>query len=125
MATSRAAAFGDLDGDGAIDVLVVNRDAPVSLLMNRRGADGAWIMFRVIDEHGADALGAQVRMRVGNRTITRDVRTAYSYLAANDPRVHVGLGPASGVTDVEVRWPDGTVQSFGDRAAGAVHELRR
>ena len=53
------------------------------------------------------------------------MRSAYSYCAANDPRVHIGLGDASGVTNVTVRWADGTVESFGDREAGAVVTLAR
>ena len=53
---------------------------------------GHWMMFRVLEEHGRDALGAEVTMTVGSRTIRRDVRAASSYLASNDPRVHVGLG---------------------------------
>ena len=55
----------------------------------------------------------------------REVRTAYSYLAASDPRVHVGLGRAGGVSEVEVRWPDGQRESFGDFDAGQRVELRR
>jgi hypothetical protein len=95
--TSRAAAFGDVDNDGAVDVLVVNKDAPASLLRNVAGGRGHWIMFRVLDERGRDAFGATVSVTLGDRRISRDVRTAYSYCAANDPRVHVGLGSATGV----------------------------
>ncbi|MCZ6596728.1 MAG: VCBS repeat-containing protein, partial [Planctomycetota bacterium] len=84
--TSRAAAFGDVDGDGAIDVLVVNRDAPAYLLRNAVADRGHGIIFRVLDERGSDALGATLTLKAGERTITRDVRSAYSYLASNDPR---------------------------------------
>jgi hypothetical protein len=126
VATSRAAAFGDVDGDGAVDVLVVNRDGPAHLLRNVRGDRGHWIMLRLIDEHGRDAIGATVTMRLGAaRRITRDVRTAFSYCAASDPRIHVGLGTHQGVSDVSVRWPDGAVEAFGDLAGDAVRTLRR
>lgn len=111
--TSRAAAFGDIDNDGGIDIVVVNRDGPAYLLRNIIADRGLWIMFRVIDEHGRDAIGATVSLTIGDRTITRDVRTAYSYCAANDPRIHVGLGQATTVQDVTVRWVDGTLQQFG------------
>jgi hypothetical protein len=123
--TSRAAAFGDVDNDGGIDVLVANRDAPPCLLRNVAPGRGNWIMLRVLDEHGRDALGATVTMRAGDRTITADVRSAASYCAANDPRIHAGLGPETRLTAVSVRWPDGTRESFGDLPAGAVHTLRR
>ena len=125
MGVSRAAAFGDIDNDGAVDVLVVNRDGTPYLLHNRAGRGGHWIMFRVLDERGSDAIGATITMVVGDRSVIRDVRTAYSYLAANDPRVHVGLGEAGGVTDVVVRWVGGVRESFGSLPADAVHTLRR
>lgn len=125
-ATSRAAAFGDLDGDGALDVVVVNRDAPAYLLLNRVPTRGPWIAFRVREKNGRDALGARVRLVVGERTILRVVRSAYSYCAASSPLVHIGLGSTSAVGALEVTWADGTQQSFpAGLAPGRVHELVR
>jgi hypothetical protein len=82
-------------------------------------------MFRVVDEHGRDALGAELTMTVGSRAIRQDVRAAYSYLASNDPRVHVGLGTETAVRDVRVRWPDGKSERFGDAAGDKIVVLRR
>jgi hypothetical protein len=64
-------------------------------------------------------------MTVGSRSIRRDVRAAYSYLASNDPRVHVGLGKETQVRGVTVRWPDGSTERFGDFAADKIVQLRR
>jgi hypothetical protein len=125
VATSRAAAFGDIDNDGGVDVLVVNRDGPAHLLRNRVIGRGHWIGFRVVDEHGRDALGADVRLSVGGRRVRRTVRAAFSYLASNDPRVHVGLGRETRVTGVTVRWPDGKSEDFGDFEADRWLTLRR
>ncbi|MCA1560547.1 MAG: CRTAC1 family protein [Acidobacteria bacterium] len=125
IATSRAAAFGDLDDDGGVDVLVVNRDAPVHVLRNVVPSRGHWIGFRVLEEHQRDALGAEVTLNVGGRRVRRTVQAAYSYLASNDPRVHVGLGDAAGVAAVTVRWADGTRELFGDFASGRYEVLRR
>jgi hypothetical protein len=125
VASSRAAAFGDIDNDGGIDVVVVNRDSRPFLLHNVVKARGHWTMLRVLEEHGRDALGAEVTMKVGSRTIRRDVRAALSYLASNDPRVHVGLGQESVARSVTVRWPDGTRESFGDVPADRITILRR
>jgi hypothetical protein len=125
VATSRGAAFGDVDGDGALDVLVVNRDAPAHLLRNVHPARGAWTALRVLDERGADALGAVVTARVGERSLTRVVRSAASYCSASDARVHLGLGGAEQLAGVTVRWPDGARERFGDLSAGTVHVLRR
>lgn len=123
--TSRGAAFGDLDGDGAIDVVVVNRDAPVSLLRNVAPERGHWLMLRVLERSGRHALGATVLLTVGDRIIRRDVLPTYSYCASNDPRVHVGLGASSRVEAIEVRWADGARDRFPGAAADQVVELQR
>jgi hypothetical protein len=125
VGTSRAAAFGDLDNDGGIDILVMNRDARPYLLHNVVRTRGHWLLFRVVDEHGRDALGAELTLAIGSRSIRRDVRAAYSYLASNDPRVHVGLGKETGVRDVTVAWPDGVRERFGEFAADQIVVLRR
>ncbi|MFT7463398.1 MAG: hypothetical protein ACI9EF_001742 [Pseudohongiellaceae bacterium] len=139
--TGRAAAFGDLDNDGAMDIVVINKDGPARLLRNISGLAGSggaeqsgagtlpvnhWLVFRVIDAHGRDAYGATVSCSVGARTMTRDVRAAYSYLASNDPRVHFGLGAiAQEEATVTVTWVDGTLDHFGTRTLDGYHILRR
>ncbi len=125
VATSRAAAFGDVDGDGAVDILIVNRDGPAHLLMNRVPKRGNWIRFRVVNEHGSDALGALVTIDIGERTLTRRVRSDTSYCAANDPRVHLGLGSRTSVDDIVVRWLDGSEEVFGPFEAGRDWRLER
>jgi hypothetical protein len=125
VGTSRGAAFGDIDNDGGVDIVVANRDAGPYVLHNVAKARGHWVMFRVVDAHGRDALGAELTMAVGSRSIRRDVRAAYSYLASNDPRVHVGLGQEIAVRGVTVRWPDGAQERFGDFDAGKIVVLRR
>ncbi len=123
--TSRGVAVGDVDDDGGQDLLVVNRDGAAYLLMNRAPNRGNWARFRVLGPRGSPALGATVSAEVGTRRHYRDVQVAASYLAANDPRVHFGLGAETTLRDVRVRWPDGPEEQFGDFAAGAVHTLRR
>lgn len=125
VATSRAAAFGDVDNDGGLDILVANRDAAPHLLRNVVPNRGRWLLLRVLDRHGRDALGATLMIAVGGKQVRRDVRTGYSYLAASDPRVHVGLGSAASVDAVSVRWPDGTRERFGPFQASRIVELRQ
>jgi hypothetical protein len=124
VATSRAAAFGDIDTDGGVDIVVVNRDSRPFVLHNIVKPRGHWVMFRLLD-HGRDAIGAEVTMAVGSRTIRRDVRAAYSYLASNDPRVHVGLGSETVVRNVTIRWADGMRETFGDVGADRIVTLAR
>ena len=118
VATSRAAAFGDVNGDGGVDVLIVNRDGEAHLLINRVAERGNWLSLRVLDDHGRDALGARLRWSQSGRELTRVVRSAYSYCAANDAAVHVGLGSESQIDEVEVLWPDGSRETFGPLTAG-------
>lgn len=94
-------------------------------MRNVVGDRNNWIMLRVVDASGRNAVGATVQMSVGERRIVRAMSTAYSYLASNDPRVHVGLGSHETVGEVTVRWIDGTVESFGDLNANQMITLRR
>jgi len=123
-ASSRAAAFGDIDNDGGVDIVVVNRDHAPYVLRNVAPSRGRWVAFRVLEPNGRDSLGAEITLSVGDRTITRTVRTAFSYLASNDPRVHVGLGTQTKAVNVRVRWPGGAVERFGDIPAGQIVTLR-
>ncbi|MFT5048808.1 MAG: hypothetical protein ACI8QZ_000195 [Chlamydiales bacterium] len=125
VASSRAAIFGDIDNDGAIDIVVVNQNKLPTVLMNRCGDGGHWVTFRVVNRHGSDALGAQVRIRIGEQWIVRDIQPAYSFLASNDPRAHFGLGERTAIDEVVVVWPDGERESVGTFAADAMHEIRR
>ena len=122
--TSRAVASGDIDDDGGIDLVVINRDAPAYVLMNRADR-GNWARFRVRTTHGRDAHGATVSATVGGRRLSREVQPSASYLASNDPRVHFGLGAEARLRNVVVRWPGGVDEAFGDFAAGEIYELRR
>lgn len=122
--TSRGVAVGDVDDDGGLDLLVVNRDAPPYLLMNRVAGRGNWIRFRVRVREGRDAHGASVSALVGSKRLHRRVQPEGSYLSSNDPRVHFGLGAEAAVQDVTVRWPSGGLETFGAFNAGRVVELR-
>lgn len=125
IAASRGAAFGDLDNDGGLDVVVANRDAAPYVLRNVAPGRGHWLMLRVVDLQGRDSIGASLSIAAGARTLRRDVRTGYSYLAASDPRVHVGLGDIATVDSVTVRWADGAQERFGPFEADRAVEIRR
>ena len=105
----RGAAFGDVDNDGAVDIVVTNNNGPVRLLLNRAGAANHWLQIR-LDQPRSNrfAIGSWVGVeRAGRPTLWRRVRTDGSYLSASDVRLHLGLGSSADVAGVVVQWPDG------------------
>ncbi len=105
----RGAAFGDIDNDGDIDVVVTNNHGPVRLLLNQVGSRNHWLQIRLQQGPGNRfGFGAWVGVeQTGRPTAWRRVRTDGSYLSASDARVHVGLGTSAGPVAVTVQWPDG------------------
>ena len=111
----RGAAFGDVDNDGDVDVLVANNNGPARLLVNDTGQRRRWVGLRLIDGRGRDALGARVGVsRESGPVLWRRARADGSYASASDPRVVVGLGTAESVTGVRVEWPGGRVEDWDD-----------
>ena len=117
---SRGAAFGDVDNDGDMDVLVGNNTGPVRLLVNTIGNRRHWVGLRLVASmdgsaagHGRDLLGARVAVvRDGEPMRWRRARSDGSYASANDPRVLVGLGDSATAPDVQVRWPSGRTEAW-------------
>jgi hypothetical protein len=111
---SRGAAFGDIDNDGDIDVLVGNNNGAARLLINNIGNRHHWLGLRLVGEPARrDMLGARVAiMRNGETTLWRRARADGSYASANDPRVLVGLGASAQPPRVRVIWPSGRVEEW-------------
>jgi hypothetical protein len=124
---SRAAAFGDLDNDGDVDVVVTTSGGPVRLLLNQTGTQRHWLQVSLAQQAGNRAgVGAQIGLeRDGQPPLWRRVRTDGSYLSASDVRVHFGLGPDPGVGAIVVRWPDGASERWAGPAADRHVTLQR
>jgi hypothetical protein len=122
---SRGAAFGDLDDDGGIDAVVMNSDAPVYVLRNVAAGRGSFVGFRLVDEKGVLAIGAEAKATFGGKARRLLLQPGQSFCSSNDPRLHVGLGGAAQADALEVRWPGGKTETFGPFKAGAYYEVRR
>jgi hypothetical protein len=110
--SSRGAAFGDVDNDGDVDILVFNMNEPPSLLRNEYRGPNGWIAVKLEGTtSNRAALGATVRVTAAGRTQTRTVLSQSSYYSHDDLRLHFGLGPADRADAIEVRWPSGRIQT--------------
>jgi enediyne biosynthesis protein E4 len=123
----RGAAFGDIDNDGRVDIVVTNNDGPVRLLLNQGGRQHHWLQVRVAQPGGNRfAFGAWVGVeRAGTATLWRRVRTDGSYLSASDVRVHFGLGSSPAVDAIVVQWPDGIRERWTGVSGDKLVTLRR
>ncbi len=114
----RGSVLVDFDNDGHLDVFVVHNVDRARLYKNT-SASGAFIGFAIEGRKSVrTAAGARVIITVNGKQQMREVQAGGSYASSNDPRVHFGLGTASGVESISVRWPGGATQSFGPLAAG-------
>jgi hypothetical protein len=106
---SRGAAFGDIDSDGDMDVVIANAAGPARLLINQIGSRSHWVGLRLVGRRaGRDMVGARVAVtREDGSTVWRRARADGSYAVANDPRVLVGLGYSAAPVRVRVIWPSG------------------
>lgn len=121
---ARGAAFGDLNNDGTIDIIVVSQlDKAVVFLTPRN--ENHWLMIRLVGrESNRDGIGARIRVITAEGQQTRTVSTASSYLASNDPRAHFGLGKAAKAETIEVQWPNGKKQPLKAVAANQILTIR-
>jgi hypothetical protein len=108
--TGRGAAFGDIDNDGDIDVVINNLDGPPQVLRNDGGNANNSILIKTIGvKSNRDGVGARVKLVAGDLTQIDEVHSGDSYLSQNDRRLHFGLEKATKVDLIEVHWPSGTV----------------
>ena len=123
----RGAVFGDVDNDGAVDILVTNNNGPVRLLRNEIGSQQHWLQVRLEGvKSNRFGIGARVGvLREGEEPLWRRVHTDASYLSASDVKAHFGLGANPHLKSVLVYWPDGSKESWDNIQPDKIVALRQ
>ncbi|MBM3979581.1 MAG: CRTAC1 family protein, partial [Planctomycetes bacterium] len=123
---ARGLAVGDLDGDGALDMVLTTVGARARVFRNVARNRGHWLILRAYDPRlKRDAYGAEVVVTTSTRRVLRVINPGDSYLCSSDPRAHFGLGDAERFEAVHVLWPDGLSETFPGGAADRAFTLER
>ena len=123
-ASRRGAAFGDLNNDGNVDVVVLDMDGPPQLLLNVTENHNHRVLFKLVGaKSNKMGIGAKVVVTAGKFTQTAEVRAGGSYISSNDPRLHFGLGADARMSQVEIRWPMGERQILKDLPADFIYTI--
>lgn len=121
---SRGAAFGDLDNDGNIDVVVEDLDSSPMILKNEGDKSNHWITLELGAKQGNPlAIGARVKITTGKIVQNEEVRSGGSYISQNDLRIHFGLGKATKVDSIEIRWNSGKIETIKDVPADKFYAI--
>jgi hypothetical protein len=120
----RGVAFGDLNNDGNIDVVVFNQDQPPSVFLNDTKSSCHRVIFRLEGTtSNRAAVGARVTVYAAGIAQIGEVRAGGSYLSQNDLRLHFGLGSEPRMSKVEITWPNGKREELKDVAADAIYTV--
>ncbi len=110
----RGMLFGDIDTDGDVDVVLCQSNRPTVILSNEVGNANAWLTVKLVGTDGnTDAIGAQVQVETDGITLVREVICGASYLSGNDLRLTFGLGSATQIDNLQIRWHNGEIQQLG------------
>ena len=124
LKSRRGAAFGDVFNSGNIDVLLLNVGEAPSLLKNMNANGLHRVLFKLVGtKSNRAAIGARVTIRAAGVKQFSEVRGGASYLSQNDLRLHFGLGTAKKMESVEIRWPNGKVETLENIAADAIYTI--
>lgn len=124
FSSRRGAAFGDVNNDGKVDVLILNVGEPPTLLLNRVESSNHAVEIKLIgSKSNKSAIGARVTVTANDLVQFTEVRGGASYLSQNDPRVHFGLGQNTKISSVEILWPNGKSETVRDLSADRIYTI--
>jgi hypothetical protein len=124
--SGRGSAVADIDGDGDLDLFIVDIAGPARLFENVVGSRNSWLRVEPrIGPDGRTVLGTEVRITAGGRSQTRWLYPSPSYASGSLTDLHFGLGKSESVDELRVTWPGGDVQTFHDLPARRVYSIAR
>jgi hypothetical protein len=113
----RGLGVADFDNDGLLDFFQTNRDQPSLLYHNRSAPAGNWIELKLAGTRSnRDAIGARVTLRAGGQRLIREVNCGNGFESQSSTRLHFGLGAATRIDELEIRWPSGLVETLAPEA---------
>jgi hypothetical protein len=124
LKSRRGVAFGDINNDGNVDIVILNVGEPPSLLLNRDDSPNHRVLFKLVGtKSNKAAIGARVTVTTGSMVQIDEVRGGASYLSQHDLRLHFGLGSDAKMSEVAIRWPNGQGETLRDVAGDFIYTI--